>query len=270
MITKICKYCDKEYEIYPCHEKHTKFCSKECMYADRKGKEIIHLKEIRKKGICLNTGKTHFKKGIHPSPKTEFKKGHIPWSKGKCKKTEIKNCKYCGNEFEVPLYREKKYCSKKCVGKDFGFQKGVKSWITGKKKEELREYYKNGWKGTFKKGQIAPTKGIKYSEDRIKLMSGKNSARWEGGKSTYNKRVRNSQKFKDWRIKNFERDNYTCQKCMEKGGELRAHHFNSFTDYPELRFDIDNGVTLCLDCHIKIHKKYGQKITINEYIKFIN
>jgi len=215
-----------------------------------------------RKGICFNTGKTHFKKGEHPSARTEFKKGHTPWSKGNRKDNDIKKCKYCGKEFVVPLYRKRQYCSKECAGLNTGFKKNRESWNKG-----LKGIMKPN-KTSFKKGQTAPTKGTKYSEERIKSMSGKNSSKWEGGKSTYSRRIRNSQKFKDWRIANFERDDYTCQKCMDIGGELRAHHLNSFTDYPDLRFDINNGVTLCLDCHIEIHKKYGKKITISDYAKY--
>ncbi len=85
-------------------------------------------------------------------------------------------------------------------------------------------------------------------------MLGAKAFHWLGGKTPYLKRQRNSKKFKKWRMKVFERDNFTCQFCGVRSGKgkrvyLEAHHIKSFTKYPKLRFDINNGVTLCRDCH---------------------
>ncbi len=60
-----------------------------------------------------------------------------------------------------------------------------------------------------------------------------------------------SAKDRDWRGAIFLRDNYTCQKCGVVGGQLQAHHKRSWKTNPELRWDIDNGETLCLSCHRK-------------------
>jgi 5-methylcytosine-specific restriction endonuclease McrA len=71
-----------------------------------------------------------------------------------------------------------------------------------------------------------------------------------------NRALRGSKKFEDWRKAVFERDNYTCQKCearSKKGNPvyLEPHHIKQFAFYPELRFDINNGQTLCYKCHKK-------------------
>ena len=58
-----------------------------------------------------------------------------------------------------------------------------------------------------------------------------------------------------WRNEVFERDNYTCQKCNKRGGELNAHHIKSYSKFKELRYEVDNGITVCIECHRKIHKK---------------
>lgn len=69
------------------------------------------------------------------------------------------------------------------------------------------------------------------------------------------KRIRNSGDYSEWRKAVFNRDNYTCQKCGKKGGKLNAHHIKPFARYPSLRLVIENGITLCTDCHKGEHKR---------------
>lgn len=61
-----------------------------------------------------------------------------------------------------------------------------------------------------------------------------------------------------WRREVYERDNYTCQLCESSSNELNAHHLNGWNWAVEERFDIDNGITLCVDCHGGFHKEYGR------------
>ena len=54
------------------------------------------------------------------------------------------------------------------------------------------------------------------------------------------------------------RDNHTCQCCGEIcNHNAIAHHLYSYTDYPDLRYDETNGITLCENCHKNFHMKYG-------------
>lgn len=80
---------------------------------------------------------------------------------------------------------------------------------------------------------------------------------WQGGKST-NRRDRNSIENNTWRIRVFERDNFTCKWCgitSHEGVRLHAHHIKSYSVHEDLRFNIVNGITLCTDCHIKTFGK---------------
>jgi len=96
-------------------------------------------------------------------------------------------------------------------------------------------------------------KGRTLTEKHIRKMSevrkGEKSPEWKGGITPINKRIRHSLEYKFWRRAVFERDDYTCKVCGKRGCRLNAHHVKSFAKFPELRFEIDNGITRCVDCH---------------------
>lgn len=59
----------------------------------------------------------------------------------------------------------------------------------------------------------------------------------------------NSKEYNIWRISVFQRDSYTCQTCGVRGVYLEAHHIKSWAKHPEIRLVLENGVTLCRECH---------------------
>lgn len=117
-------------------------------------------------------------------------------------------------------------------------------------------------------------KGRKLSEDHKKLLSkigkekgygkwmkgrsGEKCSAWKGGLTKPNEKIRGSFEYKLWREAVFQRDNWTCVWCLEKGGKLQADHIKPFAYFPELRFAIDNGRTLCVSCHRKTDT-YGHR-----------
>ena len=87
---------------------------------------------------------------------------------------------------------------------------------------------------------------------------GERNINWKGGVTSARQQEYNNLETKAWRRAVFERDAYTCQDCGATGSYLNAHHLKEIAQYPDLRFDIDNGQTLCLDCH-KLTDNYGGK-----------
>lgn len=67
----------------------------------------------------------------------------------------------------------------------------------------------------------------------------------------------------NWRMAVFERDNYKCV-CGNRG-DIQAHHIKGWTEFPELRYKLDNGVTLCRKCHSNKHPKHANFILKSRY-----
>lgn len=127
-------------------------------------------------------------------------------------------------------------------------------------KEKMSKIAKEKGYGKWHKGRKRP---LWVREKLSKAKEGSNAPNWKGGISPQHQIIRGSLKYQLWRASVFARDRYACQKCGAKSGwnkklkmrnKIHAHHVKAFSKYPELRFDINNGITLCVDCHIKIHK----------------
>lgn len=164
-------------------------------------------------------------------------------------------CSVCDKDIPRGLsslaeYQNRKFCSMSCVS----FGRKADGTFKGDRNPRYKGIVRNClW--CYK-----PLKwnkpSIKYHRQCMGLAQmGANNPNWKNGATSENEILRASRQSKDWRKKVFERDDFTCQICGDnKGGNLNAHHIKRWRDYPELRFTLSNGVTLCVQCHIEVHK----------------
>lgn len=76
-------------------------------------------------------------------------------------------------------------------------------------------------------------------------------------------------KYRIWVKSVFEKDNFVCQACLKSGLKMHAHHRDAWSLKKEKRYDIENGTTLCVKCHRKLHKTYGFKTSKQQTDIFI-
>lgn len=93
----------------------------------------------------------------------------------------------------------------------------------------------------------------KLSEAKRDRLTGSDNPNWRGG-TLYRDPERNRFRAKMWvkTVKN--RDGWRCVECSSQD-RLHAHHIKRWKDYPDLRYEVSNGVTLCHSCHEKAHGK---------------
>lgn len=86
---------------------------------------------------------------------------------------------------------------------------------------------------------------------------GENHPRWNLSR-TDEQRIKERKTHLDGRFRKavLKRDNRTCQCCGHSYDIMIVHHLDSYTTFPNARYEVENGVTLCEYCHIKYHKTY--------------
>ena len=160
----------------------------------------------------------------------------------------IVKCRICSKEFTTNKDRIKdgrgKFCSRPCYEQDWnkripGWNKGqVNTWSIG---NQYRKGIPNLYWKTHNKEKIGD-KNHKWISDRSKLKG-------------HNSQERRSSAYIIWRHEIHKRDNWTCRlKDDTCKGKIEVHHILSFTNYPNLRHDINNGITLCKKHHPRKRK----------------
>lgn len=105
------------------------------------------------------------------------------------------------------------------------------------------------------------TSGRSFSDDHKRKIGdsrrGADNPSWKGGVTSWRIGLKDTPIYKNWRAAVFGRDDFTCKMCNTRGANLQAHHLRPVRDHKNdlLIFDIDNGITLCEDCHKSINGK---------------
>ena len=160
-----------------------------------------------------------------------------------------KNCEVCAKTFPIPApsrYDLQRYCSRACC----------KIAFSGRFSGQNNPNYKHGSVsqclvcGADFRNRIPNRR--KYCSLRCarSLRRGDKAPAWKGGVTPLSILLRQTEEYKSWRKAVYTRDKFACQLCgCSKGGSFHAHHILKFSDYPEWRTEIRNGITLCRHCH---------------------
>lgn len=236
---KTCSTCGKSFGI----SRYKKYCCDDCKRVARRKyvRECYyrhHERNLEKFAKVRAIEKRDREEKLLSLPPLLRTKGNKP------RTGNIKQCLTCKQDFYDVPSGKRMYCCDKCRDAvDPEKHLTLICMWCGKKYEISKSYF--NIRGS--KFCSVACRGKWQSKNQI----GENSTFWKGGISSVNRRIRNSKKWKEWREAVFERDNYICQECGERGGLLEPHHIKPFAYFPELRFSIDNGVTLCQKCHNK-------------------
>lgn len=173
-----------------------------------------------------------------------------------------RQCVICSKEFSaIPARVNAKLCSNECRYKHQGL---------------TRKGENNGrWRGSARERKCARC-GVAfraYSELRKfcskacgvagqKRFTGPDHPRYNPDASA-RRRGSSSMRQGQWSAQVIARDGAKCQHCGVQGVELHAHHLKSWKDYPEHRFDLANGITLCYACHWSLHSQQQRKLSVN-------
>lgn len=269
-----CFNCDNFYSGPKWEIKRRKFCSNKCVGKVYSGlKHPMHRPEVKRK-VAEKVGKWSKEKWKEAGFREKQRIAHLgksPANKGRFNGI-ISVCKICSEPFKT---RNKKQilCSIPCKNAyqkehpSLGMlnKKHTAEWSENHSKKmkaissRMRENTKKSWiNGKFKNRKCNFYKGMIPWNTGKKLpnMSGNKNPSWKGGITPIHLKIRNSPEYAQWRKKVFERDNHTCVICKKRNCLLNADHIKPFSKYPELRFDINNGRTLCVPCHKKT-ETYG-------------
>lgn len=185
-------------------------------------------------------------------------------------------CKYCHAIFHECRSMKRSFCCRECHGKWMSENcTGVNNPFYGRRHSDETKLLiseaqmgdNNYWRKSGRTNHAAieamneKRTGIdRTEEERIKIsctLRNISIDEFDGFVSGERKIFVASAAYIKWRTSVFERDDYTCQECRHRGGQLNVHHLLPYKDYPDEQFSLNmmNGITLCRTCHEKTFNK---------------
>ena len=149
----------------------------------------------------------------------------------------------------MEIVRNKKGQFIKGINLGFGFKKGNEEWKLKKTRKWTEES-----KLKASKTHMGRPKSEEFKQMLSKIYMGEGNPAWRGGIAKSTQRGRSRVAYKRWREEVLRRDRYECIWCGATE-RLESDHVKKWVDYPELRFDVGNGRTLCHSCHMMTRKK---------------
>lgn len=193
-------------------------------------------------------------KGLKPWMNISGLNRGTPWNKGKHFSAESK--------LKMSISHKKRTSSKDYIHPMLG----------KKHSEETKQHWRDIRKGIdFRSKETIERVRKEWSKNR-----GDKNPQWKGGKSPVPRIVRTMPEYYEWRKKNYIRDDYTCQICGDRGGKLEVDHIVPFSFILEVEciidrytarkceflWDIENGRTLCVECHHESPSAQVRKLMI--------
>ena len=171
----------------------------------------------------------------------KFRVGKIPYNKG----------------VKVPNDRRKKISDS--VKRYFLEHPEVKQGLSEKRRKTALD-------NNFGKWMVGKKHSLETRKKMSKDRQGENSPCWIKDRTKLKKQDRrNDSAYKEWRRQVWLRDNFKCKIANpDCKGRLEAHHILAYAKYPELRYDINNGITLC---HFHHPRKREDENKLSPYFK---
>lgn len=227
-----CVNCNDLIERYPSQCLGTIYCSKSCMIEYlKKNNSVTFNCEVCDKEVT--TSKSNYSKSKHHYCSYDCsRKGYSINYNGSSSPNFLNTFTNCS------------YCNKEIYKKKSDFKRSKNLFCSNSCKDM--------WQSENIRGENHPNYNPNVSEyDRINR--------------------RNYTEYWDFRKNVYKRDDYACKCCGDnRGHNLVAHHILNYHDHKDLRTDIDNGITLCDNCHNEFHKKYGNKANnLEQLLEFL-
>lgn len=278
----LCLICSKEFRVKPYLIKKAfgKFCSMACRNNSYKRKHFNISNEFKKGNVSWNKTNIYRKCLICSNPfkviPFSLKKNWAKFCSSKCfgrsirKSKIISFCLICEKKLECFPSEIKKYCSRKCyLLKEKKVMKlnstcliCNKNFYTkpAKIKDNRGKYCSKQCTYIARKGKPAPNKG-----KRAWWAVGDKNVNWKNGATLKREQARKSLEYKQWRRAVFKKDKYECVQCGNNR-TIQADHIKPWSLFPELRFDVKNGRTLCESCHKKTFSYLNSKMNRESFL----